>query len=142
MQEHRREAVSLETPIGDEGDSALGDFIEDADAMVAEDAVIFGAMQDELRAALESLDPREAQIVAMRYGLYDGAPQDAGGGGAGLRPVPRADPADRARGDDQAASPEPVPQPARLRLEISVREHPVSFGRRGVLRSAAAQAAS
>jgi RNA polymerase primary sigma factor len=75
MQEHRREAVSLETPIGDEGDSALGDFIEDADAMVAEDAVIFGAMQDELRAALESLDPREAQIVAMRYGLYDGAPK-------------------------------------------------------------------
>ncbi|MDX6212506.1 MAG: polymerase primary sigma factor, partial [Frankiales bacterium] len=51
------------------------DFIEDADAMVAEDAVIFGAMQDELRAALESLDPREAQIVAMRYGLYDGAPK-------------------------------------------------------------------
>jgi RNA polymerase primary sigma factor len=75
MQEHRREAVSLETPIGDEGDSALGDFIEDADAMVAEEAVIFTAMQDELRAALDTLDKREAQIVAMRYGLDDGAPK-------------------------------------------------------------------
>jgi RNA polymerase primary sigma factor len=75
MQEHRREAVSLETPIGDEGDSALGDFIEDSDAMVAEEAVIFTAMQDELRAALDTLDTREAQIVAMRYGLYDGAPK-------------------------------------------------------------------
>jgi RNA polymerase primary sigma factor len=75
MQEHRREAVSLETPIGDEGDSALGDFIEDSDAMAAEEAVVFTAMQDELRAALDTLDPRESQIVAMRYGLYDGAPK-------------------------------------------------------------------
>jgi len=70
-----RQPVSLDTPVGDDGETRVGDLIEDAEAIVAADLVEFRALADELRALVDSLPPREALIVAMRYGLYDGHPR-------------------------------------------------------------------
>jgi RNA polymerase primary sigma factor len=70
-----RQPVSLDTPVGDDGDTRVGDLIEDADALVASDLVEFRGLADELRALVDTLAPREALIVAMRFGLYDGHPR-------------------------------------------------------------------
>ena len=67
-----REPVSLETPIGDEGDSHLGDFIEDADAVVPVEAAAFVLMQEQIDGVLNSLSGREKQIIRLRFGLTDG----------------------------------------------------------------------
>jgi RNA polymerase primary sigma factor len=75
MQHFRKETISLESPIGEEDDSSLGDFIEDSDVMHAEDAVAYGMMTDQLRSALKSLESRESQVIAMRFGLDDGKPR-------------------------------------------------------------------
>ncbi len=69
---YAREPLSLQSVIGDEADSSLGDFIEDADAPVASDIVAFGLMQDELQAVLRTLGEREAAVVKMRFGMTDG----------------------------------------------------------------------
>src|SRR3954468_3732271 len=70
-----REPVSLEQNVGDEGDSQLGDFIEDADAPVAAEVVSFGLLQRELDSVLKTLPEREAAVVALRFGLTDGQPR-------------------------------------------------------------------
>ena len=75
IQGYAREPVSLETSIGDEGDSSLGDFIEDTDAPVASEVVSYGLMQEQLREVLASLSDREASVVKMRFGLTDGQPK-------------------------------------------------------------------
>ena len=75
IQRYAREPVSLETSVGDEGDNSLGDFIEDADAPVAVEVVAFGLMQDQLHEMLDSLGPREAAVVKLRFGLVDGQPK-------------------------------------------------------------------
>ncbi|MCA1707726.1 MAG: RNA polymerase sigma factor [Actinobacteria bacterium] len=75
IQQYAREPISLEQSIGDEGDSQLGDFIEDAEAVVAVDAVSFTLLQDHLRAVLATLSDREAGIVELRFGLTDGQPR-------------------------------------------------------------------
>ena len=67
-----QEPVSLETPIGDEGDSHLGDFIEDADAVVPVDAASFVLMQEQIDGVLNSLSGREKEIIRLRFGLTDG----------------------------------------------------------------------
>jgi RNA polymerase primary sigma factor len=67
-----QDTVSLETAVGDDGESVLGDFIEDADAVVPSDAAAFGAMQDELHGVLHSLPEREREVIRLRYGLVDG----------------------------------------------------------------------
>jgi RNA polymerase primary sigma factor len=74
LQQYAREPLSLDQTIGDEGDSQLGDFIEDSQAVVAMDAVSFTLLQDELRSVLATLSEREASIVRLRYGLIDGRP--------------------------------------------------------------------
>jgi len=61
--------------IGDEGDSQLGDFIEDSEAVVAVDAVSFTLLQDQLQSVLETLSEREAGVVRLRFGLTDGQPR-------------------------------------------------------------------
>jgi RNA polymerase primary sigma factor len=72
LQSYGREPLSLDQTIGDEGDSQLGDFIEDSQAVVAVDAVSFAFLQDELRSVLGTLSEREAGIVRLRFGLTDG----------------------------------------------------------------------
>ena len=74
LQSYAREPLSLDQTIGDEGDSRLGDFIEDSQAVVAVDAVSFVLLQDELQAVLGTLSEREAGIVRLRCGLTDGQP--------------------------------------------------------------------
>jgi RNA polymerase primary sigma factor len=75
IQGYAREPVSLEQNVGDEGDSQLGDFIEDADAPVAAEVVSFGLLQRELDSVLKTLPEREAAVVALRFGLTDGQPR-------------------------------------------------------------------
>jgi RNA polymerase primary sigma factor len=70
-----RQPVSLDTPVGEDGETRVGDLIEDADALVASELVEFRGLADELRALVDTLAPREALIVAMRFGLYDGHPR-------------------------------------------------------------------
>lgn len=64
-----REPISLETPIGDEEDSALGDFIEDQKAVAPPDAVVNSNLQDQTRKVLASLTPREEQVLRLRFGI-------------------------------------------------------------------------
>jgi RNA polymerase primary sigma factor len=75
IQGYAREPVSLEQNVGDEGDSSLGDFIEDADAPIASEVVSFGLLQRELDSVLKTLPEREAAVVALRFGLTDGQPR-------------------------------------------------------------------
>ena len=75
IQHYAREPISLDQTIGDEGDSQLGDFIEDTQAVVAVDAVTFTLLQDHLRSVLATLSEREASIVQLRFGLTDGPPR-------------------------------------------------------------------
>ena len=67
-----RDPVSLDTPIGEEVDSHLGDFIEDDSALSPADSAAFSMLREELSTALESLTDRERQVVQLRFGLIDG----------------------------------------------------------------------
>ena len=67
-----RDPVSLDTPIGEEDDSHLGDFIEDDTALSPADSAAFSMLKEELSKALESLTERERQVVKLRFGLEDG----------------------------------------------------------------------
>ncbi len=75
IQQYAREPISLDQTIGDEGDSQLGDFIEDSEAVVAVDAVSFTLLQDQLQSVLQTLSEREAGVVKLRFGLTDGQPR-------------------------------------------------------------------
>ncbi len=70
-----QEPVSLETPIGEEEDSHLGDFIEDSDAVVPVDAASFILLQEQLEAVLHTLSEREKKVIQLRFGLLDGHPR-------------------------------------------------------------------
>jgi RNA polymerase primary sigma factor len=70
-----QEPVSLETPIGEEEDSHLGDFIEDSDAVVPVDAASFILLQEQLDSVLHTLSEREKKVVQLRFGLTDGHPR-------------------------------------------------------------------
>jgi len=67
-----QEPISLETPVGEEEDSHLGDFIEDQGAISPDEAVINISMKDHTAAVLETLPPREEQIIRMRFGIGAG----------------------------------------------------------------------
>ncbi len=72
LRRYAQDTVSLETAVGDDGDSVLGDFIEDADATSPADAASYGAMQDEIEGVLSGLTPREREVMRLRFGLADG----------------------------------------------------------------------
>jgi RNA polymerase primary sigma factor len=74
IQRVAQEPVSLQSPIGEE-DSDLGDFIEDADAVVPMEAAAFIMLQDQLEQILDTLGPREQAIIQLRFGLTDGHPR-------------------------------------------------------------------
>ena len=67
-----QEPVSLETPIGEEEDSHLGDFIEDQDAPAPADAASFMLLKEQLEEVLDTLTPREEKVLRLRFGLDDG----------------------------------------------------------------------
>jgi RNA polymerase primary sigma factor len=72
LRRYAQDTVSLETSVGDDGDSVLGDFIEDSDATSPADAASYGAMQDEIENVLGGLNPREREVMRLRFGLADG----------------------------------------------------------------------
>jgi RNA polymerase primary sigma factor len=74
IQRIAQEPVSLQAPIGEE-DSDLGDFIEDADAVVPMEAAAFIMLQDQLEQVLDNLSVREQRIIQLRFGLTDGHPR-------------------------------------------------------------------
>jgi RNA polymerase primary sigma factor len=74
IQKISQEPVSLQTPIGEEDDSSLGDFIEDSDAVVPLDAASFILLQEQLEGVLHSLNDREKKVIQLRFGLSDGHP--------------------------------------------------------------------
>ena len=67
-----REPISLETPIGEEEDSILGDFIEDKEVENPASQTAFTLLQEQLRSVLNTLPPREQEVLKMRFGLEDG----------------------------------------------------------------------
>ena len=69
------EPVSLETPIGEEEDSHLGDFIPDDDALAPAEAASQMLLKEELGDVLNTLTPREAKVLVLRFGLDDGHPR-------------------------------------------------------------------
>ncbi len=64
-----KEPISMETPIGDDDDSHLGDFIEDAATMAPADAAIYASLRDVTKDILDTLTPREAKVLRMRFGI-------------------------------------------------------------------------
>jgi RNA polymerase primary sigma factor len=70
-----RQPISLDSTIGEDGDTRIGDLIEDTDSPEAAELVDRQIMADQLRRALNVLSPRESKIMAMRFGLYDGTPR-------------------------------------------------------------------
>ena len=75
IQKISQEPVSLETPIGEEEDSQLGDFIEDDAAVVPPDAASFSMLQEQLAKVLDGLAERERKVISLRFGLEDGHPR-------------------------------------------------------------------
>ncbi len=75
IQKISQEPVSLETPIGEEEDSQLGDFIEDSQAVVPPDAASFSMLQEQLTQVLDGLADRERKVIELRFGLVDGHPR-------------------------------------------------------------------
>jgi RNA polymerase primary sigma factor len=75
IQKISQEPVSLETPIGEEEDSQLGDFIEDSAAVVPPDAASFSMLQEQLGKVLNGLAERERKVIELRFGLVDGHPR-------------------------------------------------------------------
>ena len=67
-----QEPVSLETPIGEEEDSHLGDFIPDDEASVPEESAAFTLLKEQLVEVLDTLTPREEKVLRLRFGLDDG----------------------------------------------------------------------
>ncbi|MDQ3916176.1 MAG: RNA polymerase sigma factor [Actinomycetota bacterium] len=74
IQKISQEPVSLETPIGEEEDSHLGDFIEDSEAVVPLERASFRLLQEQLESVLHTLSEREKEVIRLRFGLVDGQP--------------------------------------------------------------------
>lgn len=75
IQQISQDPVSLETPIGEEEDSHLGDFIEDEQALAPTDVVASNFLKEQLLEILDTLTPREEKVLRLRYGLDDGKPR-------------------------------------------------------------------
>ena len=70
-----RDPVSLDMPVGADEEAPLGDFIEDSEATDAESAVVASMRHSDIRAVLNTLEPREQDVIRLRYGLDDGVPR-------------------------------------------------------------------
>ncbi len=114
-----KEPISLETPVGEEDDSHLGDFIEDKSSVNPQDAVIHSDLEEQTRSVLRTLAPREETRPedALRH-RREGEPH-ARRGRPGLRRHARADPPDRGQGAAQAAASQPVASAQVVRRELA-----------------------
>ena len=74
IQRIAQEPVSLETPIGEEEDSQLGDFLEDKELLSPDDAAANQLLREELESMIDELAPREREVLRLRFGLEDGHP--------------------------------------------------------------------
>ena len=99
-----QEPISLETPIGEEEDSHLGDFIEDRAVVSPAEAVINVNLKDQTGQVLRTLTPREEKVIKMRFGLEDGSEHTLEEVGQIVRGYPRTHPPDRSQGAAQAAA--------------------------------------
>lgn len=75
IQKIAQDPVSLETPIGEEEDSHIGDFLEDETATAPSDTVAFNMLKNQLISVLDTLTPREEKVLRLRYGIDDGRPR-------------------------------------------------------------------
>ncbi|HVM12993.1 MAG TPA: RNA polymerase sigma factor RpoD [Egibacteraceae bacterium] len=75
IQQLSQEPVSLETPVGEEDESSLSDFLEDTDAVIPLDAASFALMQEQIQLILHTLTAREQKVIKMRFGMTDGQPR-------------------------------------------------------------------
>jgi len=75
VHKYGRQPISLHTPLGEDGDSELGDLIEDCEAIQPGEAASFTLLQEQLHSVLGALSEREAGVVSMRFGLTDGQPK-------------------------------------------------------------------
>ena len=103
-----KEPLSLETPIGEEGDSHLGDLIEDKNAILPIDAAIQSNLRETTTRVLASLTPREERIVRMRFGLGMNSDHTLGGSRPTVFGDARADTPDRGQGTPESSS---IPSP-------------------------------
>ena len=74
IQKIAQDPVSLETPVGEEEDSHLGDFVEDNESQTPSEKASDSMLREQLQNVLETLSPREAEVIRLRYGLYNGRP--------------------------------------------------------------------
>ena len=105
-----QEPISLETPIGEEEDSHLGDFIEDRQVVSPAEAVISLNLKEQTESVLKTLTPREEKVIKMRFGGRRRQRAHPGRGWPELRRNPRTHPADRSQGASEAAPPIAQPQ--------------------------------
>jgi RNA polymerase primary sigma factor len=112
IQKIAKEPISLETPIGEEEDSHLGDFIEDKNVTSPTENVVTNSLEETTRKVLATLTPREERVLRMRFGIGETLGPHARGGRSGLRGHPRAHPPDRGEGAPQAAPPVAQQAPA------------------------------
>jgi len=82
IKQYGREPSSLQTPLGEDGNSEFGDLIEDCEAVKPEDAACFTSLHEQLQCVLGTLSEREAGVISMRFGLIDGQPRTLGEIGA------------------------------------------------------------
>ncbi len=126
-----KEPISLETPIGDEEDSHLGDFIEDKNVVLPIDAAIQSNLRETTTRVLASLTPREERVLRMRFGI--GMNTDTPSRrSAAILGHPRAHPPDRGQGPAQAQAPEPVAQAAQLPRQLTRTSPAETTLRRGI----------
>ena len=109
-----KEPISLETPIGDEEDSHLGDFIEDKNAVLPIDAAIQSNLRETTTRVLASLTPREERVLRMRFGIGMNTDHTLEEVGQQFSRHPRAHPPDRGQGAQEAEAPEPVAEAEEL----------------------------
>ena len=109
-----KEPICLETPIGDEEDSHLGDFIEDRNAVLPIDAAIQSNLRETTTRVLASLTPREERVLRMRFGIGMNTDHTLEEVGQQFSRDPRTHPPDRGQGAAQAEASEPEPEAAEL----------------------------
>ena len=103
IQKISQEPVSLETPIGEEEDSFLGDFIEDRTTLAPADAASAQLLREQVQEVLNSLTDRESRVLKLRFGLEDGRTRTLEGGWPRVRRHSGTHPADRGQGHQKAA---------------------------------------
>ena len=103
-----KEPISMETPIGDDDDSHLGDFIEDSSNTAPIEAAMQAGLRDVVKDILDCLTPREAKVLRMRFGIEMTHRPHAGRSRQAVRRDARAHPPDRGQGAAQAQAPEPL----------------------------------